>query len=74
LGSGRVTVEAGLAADGRITLSVNGRKVAQGRAAGLLAAQPARGLAVGSDGGPVGDYMAPNRFTGQIENVTLRFP
>ena len=32
-----------LAAEGRITLSVNGRQVAEGRAPGLIAAQPARG-------------------------------
>lgn len=74
LGSGRFTVEARLADDGRMTLSVEGRQVAEGRAPGLLTAQPARGLAVGSDDGPVGDYAAPNRFTGKIENVTLRFP
>jgi arylsulfatase A-like enzyme len=74
LGSGRFTVEAQLAAEGRITLAVNGRQVAEGRAPGLIAAQPARGLTVGSDGGPVGDYTGPNAFTGRIENVTLRFP
>lgn len=69
-----MTVEARLATKGRITLLVNGRQVAEGRAPGLLAAQPARGFAVGRDGGPVGDYTVPNRFTGKIENVTLRFP
>ena len=74
LGAGRFTVEAQLAAEGRITLSVNGRQVAEGRAPGLIAAQPARGLTVGSDGGSVGDYTGPNAFTGKIENVTLRFP
>jgi len=74
LGSGRFGVEARLAPDGHITLRVDGRQVAEGRAPGLLAAQPARGFAVGSDGGAVGDYTAPNRFTGKIENVTLSFP
>jgi hypothetical protein len=74
LGTGRFTVEARLAAEGRITLLVNGRQVAEGRAPGLIAAQPARGLTVGRDSGPVGGYSAPNAFTGKIENVTLRFP
>ncbi|HNQ90256.1 MAG TPA: sulfatase-like hydrolase/transferase [Verrucomicrobiota bacterium] len=71
---GRSTVEARLAADGRISLSVSGRQVAEGRAPGLIPSQPARGLSVGSDGGPVGDYPAPNRFAGTLQDVTLRFP
>jgi arylsulfatase A-like enzyme len=71
---GRHTVAAQLAEGGRVTLSVDGRQVAQGNARGLIATQPARGLSVGSDTGPVGNYPAPNRFAGTIENVTLRAP
>jgi hypothetical protein len=71
---GRFVVEARLASDGRITLAANGRQVAEDRAPGLLAAQPARGLTVGSDSGPVGGYSAPNAFAGRIENVTVRVP
>ena len=75
LGSGRFKVEARLAADGRITLTVDGKQVAEGRAPGLIETQPARGFRVGSDATPpVGDYTSPNTFSGKIENVTLRFP
>jgi hypothetical protein len=66
-------VEAQLANDGQIKLLVDGKPVAEGRAPGLIAAQPARGLTVGSDNAMVGDYAAPNAFTGKIEKVGLRF-
>jgi len=72
LPSGRSTVEARLASDGLITLSVNGRQVGEGRAAGPLVAQPARGFTVGKDGAPVGDYRSPNAWNGKIEDVKLR--
>lgn len=75
LGLGHFSVEAQLSAQGDLTLSVNGRKVAAGRAPGLIAAQPVDGLTVGHDGGsPVGEYAAPNEFTGAVANVRVRVP
>ncbi|HEY5910783.1 MAG TPA: sulfatase [Verrucomicrobiae bacterium] len=73
LGRGRFAVEARLAEDGRITLTVAGKPVGEGRAPGLIAKQPARGLSVGSDDGAVGDYTPPNAFIGKISKVSLSF-
>jgi len=72
LPSSRSAVEARLADDGHITLSVNGQQVGEGRAAGPLVAQPARGFTVGKDDAPVGDYASPNVWNGKIEDVKLR--
>jgi arylsulfatase A-like enzyme len=71
---GKTRVEAQLAADGRITLLASGTKVAEGQAPGLIAAQPARGLSVGSDLGTIGDYTGPNTLRGTIEQVTVKSP
>jgi arylsulfatase len=72
VGSGHFKVAASLAADGAITISVDGKTVATGQAPGLIAAQPARGLSVGLNYRSVGDYAAPNPFTGKIENVKVQ--
>jgi len=72
LGSGRHQVEAKLAADGAITISVDGQAVASGHAPGLIGAQPGRGLTVGLNHQPIGDYAAPNAFAGKIENVRVQ--
>ncbi len=74
LSAGRHKLEAQLAADGKVTLSVDGKAVATGQATGLVNPQPARGLTVGRDEGNIGDYTAPNPFTGVIQEVTVRFP
>jgi hypothetical protein len=71
LGEGTAKVEARLEADGKITLKVAGKQVAEGRAPGLIQKQPARGLTVGRDEGAVGDYPSPNPFNGKISNVRL---
>lgn len=71
LGQGVFKLEARLAESGRITLSVNGKQVAEGTTPGLIAAQPARGLSVGSDSGGLGDYVPPNAFAGKITNVRV---
>jgi len=65
-------VQAQLAADGQITLSVNDKPVAKGKASGPIDAQPGRGLSIGADNGTVGDYSGPNAFDGKVENVTVR--
>lgn len=72
LGKGRVGVEARLERDGRITLTAGGKQVGEGRAPGLIERQPARGLAVGRDEGPVGYYAAPNPIAGSITKVGLK--
>ncbi len=72
LGRGRFKVAAQLATDGRVTLSVDGKQVAEGQAPGLIKAQPARGLSVGRDNVGVGDYSLPNAFNGKIERVQVR--
>ncbi len=72
LDRGQLKLQAQLAQDGRVTLSVNGKQVADGTAPGLIPAQPARGLTVGSDTGPVGNYGRPNTFPGKITRVRVQ--
>ena len=72
VGSGHFKIAASLAADGAVTISADDKTVATGQAPGLIAAQPARGLSVGFNYRPVGDYTAPNPFTGKIENVRVQ--
>ncbi len=65
-------VVARLSADRSLTLSVDGRVVAQGQAPKLPDAQPVDGLSVGSDAdGAVGPYDAPFLFQGSIESVVI---
>lgn len=74
LGVGRHQLQAQLGADGTLLLSVDGKVVREGRAPGLIATQPVRGLTVGRNDNPVGEYAAPNEFAGKIEAVQVRFP
>ncbi|MDB6136032.1 MAG: arylsulfatase family protein [Verrucomicrobiales bacterium] len=72
LPSGKRKVAAELAADGVVTLIVDGKKTGAGKLPDLIAHQPGEGLTVGGDGrGAVGDYEAPNTFKGTVENVTV---
>jgi arylsulfatase len=72
LPAGPVEVAARLAKDGAITLEVGGKRVASGKAPGLIPRMPVDGLQVGSDqSGTVGDYAAPNPFRGKIEKVVI---
>jgi arylsulfatase A-like enzyme len=69
---GAHTVAAQLAADGKVTLSVDGQSAGEGQAPGLIGTQPTKGLTVGSDASQgVGQYTAPNKFAGKLENVTV---
>ena len=55
-----------------MTLQINGRKVADGKAAGPLTVQPAEDFCVGfDDKQPVGDYQGENRFRGEIANLKI---
>ena len=70
--AGSHQVEARLVGEGRVTLTVDDKPAGQGHTPGLIAAQPGRGLNVGNDAFGVGDYPAPNAFSGKIEHVTVR--
>jgi hypothetical protein len=68
---GKHEVSAQLAADGKVTLSVDGETIGDGKAS-FISKQPAEGLNVGGDGkNAVGEYEAPNEFAGKVENATV---
>ena len=72
LPEGWVHVAGRLARNGAITLFVNGKPVANGKAQGLLTTDPGDSLQVGADTiKPVGPYEAPNRFGGLIGEIKL---
>jgi len=61
-----------LARDGAMTLVIDSRTVAQGKAPGLVSRQPVEDFCVGHDNRmAVGDYVAPARFTGTIKNLKI---
>ena len=71
LGQG-ATLTARLEKEGRMTLAVDGRIVAQAKAPGLLAREPGDSIQIGADTvQPVGEYKSPNCFTGVIAELTL---
>ena len=73
LGNGHFLVQASLHEDGALALLVDGKQVAQGKAAGLIPQQPRAGLFVGTGGrGAVGDYVAPDPFQGKVSNVRIK--
>ena len=55
-----------------MTLAVNGKIAATGKAPGLIPAQPKDGLSVGKDTqSAVGNYAAPHPFGGKVEKVRV---
>lgn len=59
----------------RMSLSVNGQKVAQGSSPGLIPVQPKDGLNVGRDElTAAGEYEAPNPFRGEVESIEIQTP
>jgi hypothetical protein len=71
--AGRFTIIARLNRGGAMQLLVNGRTVAEGRAPGLIPAQPVDELSIGQDARTaVGDYAAPHPLRGKIENVRVQ--
>jgi len=55
-----------------MTLIMDGRTVAQGKAPGLISRQPAEDFCVGLDNRmAVGDYITPARLTGAIKNLKI---
>ncbi len=72
-GNGRFQVQATLRQDGALALLVDGKKVAEGKAASLIQQQPKAGLSVGSAArSAVGNYVPPNPFKGKVSNVRVK--
>ena len=70
--TGECRVELNYQKNGRVTIRVNGKKVAQSSHGGPLKSQPADGLQVGrDDAGNVGDYSAPFSFEGDVTQVIV---
>lgn len=70
--TGEHTATARLAADGTMTLSVDGRVAATAKRPGPIPTMPVDGLEVGIDeAGAVGPYTAPNPFGGRIDSVLI---
>ena len=73
LGKGHFLVQATLKQGGALALLVDGRQVAEGKAAGLIQQQPRAGFSVGSAAfGAVGDYVPPDPFDGKVTNVRVK--
>ena len=70
--AGSHTAIARLDDTGRLTLTLGGQPAVTAASQIPLTAMPVDGLDVGSDeGGAVGPYSAPNKFTGTIEVITV---
>jgi arylsulfatase len=66
------TAVADLDSDGAMTLRVDGKAVASGKADGALLKTPVEGLQVGRDAGAtVGDYAGPFPFAGRLGEVSI---
>lgn len=70
---GRVNIAASLAKDGALSLTIEGKEVASGKAPGLIPKLPGDGLQVGADEEhSVAGYRVPCPFKGRIQDVTIR--
>ncbi len=66
LGKGKFVVQASLKGDGVMTLTVDGKQVAEGKAGGVIPRQPKAEFVVGKSGEtPVGEYAALRLSTGK---------
>jgi arylsulfatase A len=73
LGTGHFQVEAKLAQDGALALTVDGKTVATGKAAGLIPQQPKAPFTVGKAGrGTVADYEASASFGAKVSGVEVK--
>jgi hypothetical protein len=70
---GSFEIEARLKRDASMSLAVNGRTVARGRAAGLIPAEPLDGLSLGEDTlSNVGAYTdREEHFQGTVDRVKI---
>lgn len=72
LPSGPFKAEAKLAANGAMTLSLDGKPAGVAHAPGSIEHAPLDGLQIGRDtNAPVGPYKAPFPFQGKIDSVTI---
>ena len=72
LPKGRIKLSGELAMNGAMTLSVNGKIVARGKATAALPSEPVDGLEVGlDDKGNVGDYKGNFVFRGTIHSALV---
>jgi arylsulfatase len=70
--TGAHTATARLDSAGSLTLQLDDQPAFTATRQGSITAQPADGLDVGSDeGGAVGPYTTPNKFTGTIKAITI---
>lgn len=66
------TLRARLEKEGRMTLAVDGRVVAQAQAPGPFGSEPGDSIQIGADTvQPVGGYESPSCFTGVIDELSL---
>ena len=66
--------EANWNSNGEIFLKVNGKLVEKVKV-GIFKNEPVESIQIGGDlGEPVGDYEAPNHFSGVIENLSFKYP
>ena len=69
---GHFAIEARLEKDGAMTLAVDGKTVARGKAPGVFTTQPQDELSIGLDAlSAVGEYQSPNALKGKVENVKV---
>jgi arylsulfatase A-like enzyme len=72
LEAGPHKVGAQVGADGAITITVDEQTVGEGKMPVLIPMHPGEGLTVGGDGrNAVGEYEAPNAFSGKVEGATV---
>lgn len=68
----KYAIEASLAADGTLTLLIDGKPAATGKAPSLISRQPAENLALGhDDGASVANYQSAAAFEGTITNLKI---
>ncbi|MBS0205136.1 MAG: sulfatase [Planctomycetes bacterium] len=68
----RIAIDATLAKDGTMTLSLNGTSVATGKAPRLIPHQPQEKLCIGhDDGNPVGNYDGSIVYSGVLEKLLI---
>lgn len=73
IGQGAHKVEFFLAADGNFHLMLDGKKVANGKAASSITANPGDSVQIGADTiKPVGEYKSENPFHGTISDFYLK--
>jgi len=66
------SISAKLNNDATMNLAINGKIAAKGKAQELIPVQPKDSLSVGEDSNSaVGDYDAPNSFSGKVENIRV---